>query len=243
LAENTTYQWRVRADYQCTIAWRSGLIWTDTYSFTTTVCNQPPSAINLLVTEADYCGAPYPPIILSWQFSDPNPGDTQSAYQVQVDNQSWFPSPEVDSGKVNSSHNEYAPIGLSFNTTYYWRVRVWDNQDTVSAWSVGPSFTTDLHPYPDPDFSWSPPYPTANELIQFIDQTICYDTDATCNLWFWNFGDGNSTTTQNPTHSYLETGTYTVTLEVTDGTGYTCSISKALNVELPLPEWKEIPPF
>ena len=240
LAENTTYQWRVRADYQCTIAWRSGLIWTDTYSFTTTVCNQPPSAINLSMTEADYCGAPYPPIILSWQFSDPNPGDTQSAYQVQVDNQFWFPSPEKDSGKVISSHNGYAPIGLSFNTTYYWRVRVWDNQDTVSAWSVGPSFTTDLHPYPDPDFSWSPQYPIANELIQFTDQTAFYNSPGT---WFWNFGDGNTTTTQNPTHSYDEYLEYTVTLEVTDGTGYTCSISKALNVELPLPEWKEIPPF
>lgn len=30
--------------------------------------------------------------------------------------------------------------------------------------------------------------------------------------WLWNFGDGNTSTLQNPVHTYLATGTYTVTL-------------------------------
>ncbi|MFO8145372.1 MAG: SBBP repeat-containing protein [Candidatus Syntrophosphaera sp.] len=34
--------------------------------------------------------------------------------------------------------------------------------------------------------------------------------------WMWSFGDGNSSTEQNPTHTYTEAGVYTVSLTVTD---------------------------
>ncbi len=34
--------------------------------------------------------------------------------------------------------------------------------------------------------------------------------------WRWNFGDGNTSTLQNPSHAYSEAGTYTVTLTVTN---------------------------
>ena len=34
--------------------------------------------------------------------------------------------------------------------------------------------------------------------------------------WFWDFGDGTTSTAQNPTHEYASAGFYTVTLTVTD---------------------------
>jgi len=37
--------------------------------------------------------------------------------------------------------------------------------------------------------------------------------------WSWNFGDGNTATTQNPSHSYAASGTYTVQLIVVNGVG------------------------
>ncbi len=37
----------------------------------------------------------------------------------------------------------------------------------------------------------------------------------------WDFGDGNTSTEQNPTHTYTETGEFTVTLVVTSTTGDT----------------------
>jgi hypothetical protein len=39
------------------------------------------------------------------------------------------------------------------------------------------------------------------------------DTDS----WFWNFGDGNSSTAQNPSHTYAAPGLYLVTLTITSG--------------------------
>lgn len=39
--------------------------------------------------------------------------------------------------------------------------------------------------------------------------------------WLWDFGDGNTSTLQNPTHSYQNPGTYNVTLFITDGNNCT----------------------
>jgi len=37
--------------------------------------------------------------------------------------------------------------------------------------------------------------------------------------YFWNFGDGSTSTVNNPSHTYIKTGTYTARLTVTDSTG------------------------
>jgi PKD repeat protein len=38
-------------------------------------------------------------------------------------------------------------------------------------------------------------------------------------LWSWNFGDGGTSTQQNPSHTYTSAGTYTVTLTATNSCG------------------------
>ncbi|MBK9046013.1 MAG: PKD domain-containing protein [Bacteroidetes bacterium] len=50
-------------------------------------------------------------------------------------------------------------------------------------------------------------------IAQFIDQSI------NASNWFWNFGDGFTSTLQNPTHTYVTTGSFTVTLITTDSVG------------------------
>lgn len=47
-------------------------------------------------------------------------------------------------------------------------------------------------------------------------------TDSSTNLptsWLWNFGDGQTSTLQNPVHTYTLAGIYTVSLTVTNATG------------------------
>lgn len=203
--------------------------------------NQPPSATSLSAQLGDYCGSPYPPAYLSWNFSDPDSGDTQSAYRVQIDTNAGFSSPDIDSGKISGSGREYAPANLSYNTTYHWRAKVWDSVDEESSWATGPTFQTALHPYPSPDFSWTPQFPVKNEVAEFEDQTTFYNGGLS---WDWNFGDGGVSSAQNPTHAYASENSYSVSLRATDSSGFSCSVAKSLSVELSLPGFfKEIIPF
>src|SRR5439155_12054328 len=45
------------------------------------------------------------------------------------------------------------------------------------------------------------------------------DTDSSVIGWSWNFGDGATSNSRNPSHPYGATGDYTVTLTVTDNAG------------------------
>lgn len=62
--------------------------------------------------------------------------------------------------------------------------------------------------------------------VQFVDSS----TNSPAS-WVWSFGDGSTSTLQNPTHSYTSDGTYTVTLTVTnDGGANTVSQSGYITV-------------
>ena len=52
-----------------------------------------------------------------------------------------------------------------------------------------------------------------NTAVQFVDLSIGATN------WFWNFGDGFTSTMQNPTHTYQDSGSYTVTLITSNSTG------------------------
>jgi len=48
--------------------------------------------------------------------------------------------------------------------------------------------------------------------------------------WLWDFGDGNTSTQQNPTHTYALSGAYTVTLTVMSNGGCSSSTSIVINI-------------
>lgn len=50
--------------------------------------------------------------------------------------------------------------------------------------------------------------------------------------WAWNFGDGNTSTTQHPDHLYATNGTYNVSLVVTNPAGCTTTFNQLVNVNL-----------
>jgi len=51
--------------------------------------------------------------------------------------------------------------------------------------------------------------------------------------WSWNFGDGNRSSAQSPSHSYAAGGTYTGRLAVTDNAGATDSTSRSVTMIAP----------
>lgn len=55
---------------------------------------------------------------------------------------------------------------------------------------------------------------SCNGKIKFSDQSGLFPTQ-----WLWDFGDGNTSTQQNPTHQYTNNGTYTVKLTATNANG------------------------
>lgn len=70
--------------------------------------------------------------------------------------------------------------------------------------------------------------------VQFNDTST--DPDGSIVHWNWNFGDGNSSTAQNPEHVYSASGTYNVSLTVTDDAGATGSTSKNVSVSAEEPQ-------
>lgn len=63
-------------------------------------------------------------------------------------------------------------------------------------------------------FSFASTSPQVNDTVYFTDESQNAPTS-----WVWNFGDGSTSTLQNPSHAYTTTGTKTVTLTVTNAQG------------------------
>ena len=64
------------------------------------------------------------------------------------------------------------------------------------------------------DFSAIPTSGPAPLIVSFSDQSM-----GTVSSWNWNFGDGATSNEQNPSHTYNDSGNYTVTLAVTGPEG------------------------
>lgn len=58
----------------------------------------------------------------------------------------------------------------------------------------------------------------APAAVQFTDHSTS-PTGSTITGWQWDFGDGGTSTAQNPSHTYTNTGFYSVTLQVTNSNG------------------------
>lgn len=74
------------------------------------------------------------------------------------------------------------------------------------------------------DFNWT----VANLTVNFANQT-----PATVQ-WNWSFGDGNTSTLENPVHTYAANGTYTITLITANACGYADTLQKTITVCAPL---------
>jgi len=91
----------------------------------------------------------------TWNFSG------QSSYQFQLDDNSDFSSPIIDTGKVSSSTPKTVQTLPSTVGLYYWRVKVWDSQDAESPWSNRTIIVDKLNV----TFAVSPENPQAGDKI------------------------------------------------------------------------------
>ncbi len=66
----------------------------------------------------------------------------------------------------------------------------------------------------------------SGSAVQFTDQS----TNGIILSWLWDFGDGNSSSVQNPSHIYANAGNYSVTLDVF--TSVSCSDDTSINISV-----------
>ncbi len=81
---------------------------------------------------------------------------------------------------------------------------------------------------PIADFTYSPKEPNVGEDVSFRDKTK--DPDGNMFKYEWDFGDGHTSTSGNPVHSYKNEGKYIVNLTVMDEEGETDTVSNIINV-------------
>ena len=71
---------------------------------------------------------------------------------------------------------------------------------------------------------------SCTNLACTLDGSSSSDPDGTVASYSWAFGDGGSATGVSPAHTYAAAGTYSVVLTVTDDTGATGSLTRAVTV-------------
>ena len=166
-------------------------LWTGPFSFSTLVCAVPTGldTANVSCTTAD----------LIWT----SPAGHQSL--VEYGPAGFTPGTGI---KANYVASPYTLSSLSPNVSYDFYVADTCGNDT-SAWVMS-SFTTASGPIAA-GFTFNPGNPTPTDL------TITFDASSSVGAtdYSWDFGDGNSGTGMNTTHTYTANGTYYVTLTVT----------------------------
>jgi len=85
------------------------------------------------------------------------------------------------------------------------------------------------------------------EIAYFRDTSLASEGATSVSFWSWTFTNGIPSTSnlQNPSASFEEVDAVsgTVKLEITDNVGRTDSRSYQVLITVPLPEWREVPPF
>jgi PKD repeat protein len=184
----------------------SGLSGATSAAFNVTASNQPPTANFTFNCSGLSC---------SFTSTGSDPDGSIASY-------SWTFGDGGSSTAQNPSHS-YSASG-SYTVT----LTVTDNQGASSAPT---SKTVSVAASNQP--------PTANFTFNCSSLSCSFtstssDPDGSIASYSWTFGDGGSSTAQNPSHSYSAGGSYTVTLRVTDNQGATSSpTSKTVSVTAP----------
>ena len=83
---------------------------------------------------------------------------------------------------------------------------------------------------PIPGFQASPSAPLSGQTVQFTDTSGNAPT-----AWLWQFGDGSTSTAQNPTHVYTGAGAHTYTASLTASNASGSNVATQLMVVAPAP--------
>ena len=141
-----------------------------------------------------------------------------STSELVADVQAWLDDPSSNFGWVLVIDS--APTGSAkrFNSR--------ENSTASSRPKLTIAYEADLEE-PTADFSFSPAHPGPGNEVRFNDESTGEPTS-----WLWDFGDGQTSDQQNPTHTYTTSGSKTVTLVVSNSVG-SDSVVKEVRISTP----------
>jgi PKD repeat protein len=118
---------------------------------------------------------------------------------------------------------------------------VTDNQGGKGSDTITIDVTTSTNQAPNADFT----YVVQGFAVYFTDASS--DPDGDMVTYYWEFGDGTSSTLENPDHTYSDHGSYTVNLTVNDGelndtTSKTVAVNEPVTGHLVINEVESNPP-
>ncbi|NVJ68076.1 MAG: pre-peptidase C-terminal domain-containing protein, partial [Gammaproteobacteria bacterium] len=128
-----------------------------------------------------------------------------------------------DCRPYSSGNNESCDFASPQEGTYYVMVRGYSSFSGVDL--VGSYTDGAPNEAPTASFTFN-----CTDLNCTFDASGSSDSDGSIVSYSWNFGDGNSASGANPSHSFAADGTYSVSLTVTDNGGATGSDSQDVTV-------------
>jgi PKD repeat protein len=139
--------------------------------------------------------------------------DTSTDVDEDITEWSWSFGDGATSTAQNPSHT-YAAKGSYAVTLTVMDATERANSVTQSVYVASP---------PSASFTYLPPAPVNGSEVLFIDTST--DVDGTVVGWSWTFSDGGTSIARHPRHTYPASGTFTVSLTVTDDDGSTATTS------------------
>ena len=149
--------------------------------------------------------------------------DESSDSDGSIASRAWNFGDGDTSTSTNPSHT-FAVAG-----TYTVSLTVTDNQGGTDSTSQGVTVTSADNEDPtneDPTAAFT--FSCTNLVCSFTDESN--DSDGSIASREWNFSDGDTSTSTDPSHTFAVAGTYTVSLTVTDNQGGTDSTSDSMTV-------------
>ena len=169
------------------------------------------------VNQNQFCGSGIHSVILT---------NTSSGINNTVSTYDWF----LNGSLVSSTNGLSAPPNINLTTVGNYTIEL-VGTDTIPC-TESFSLQVEVLPVPVSSFTISPDGECAGTTISFNNTSTNTVAATTYN---WNFGDGNTSNSENPNHSFTSGGNYTVILTVNNGAGCTNSYSTTVNaLNIPL---------
>ena len=150
---------------------------------------------------------------------------TLSSTSISYTNANWvFGDGQTASSSLTTSSNTYNRAG-NFNVAL-------QIESGLTGCDITTSVTNMIAAYDPPlvDFEYTPEFScTAPATIDFTNLS----TDALPLTYNWDFGDGTTTTDENPSHTYTTDGTFPIELTATNSQGCVSSVTQYYTISQP----------